>query len=244
MKLNGRALPLRTNYFDVAPTHAVAPACAERFHAGFFGGEARGITFETGDFLFAIPDFAIGENAAQKTVPETLDALTDARNFGDVHTSADNHTDMLIANLQFGAIDQLSFDGPRIGRKLMRSRRAFRIDMSNFMAVGRKPIRDDHPMAAEVNALGTHVGSGRRVCHLDEFGSGALELRGQRVVRVVAKACVAQRSVRRIFAGSFSISAESLHPYVVNAVRGQRLFERLAIEMRQPSRHRESPDVD
>src|ERR1700722_1683253 len=103
VKLNGRALCLRTNYFYVAPAHAVAPARAERFHAGFFGGEARGIAFERGDFLFAVSNFALGENAAQKTVPETLDALTDARNFGDVHTSADNHTDMLIANLPFGA---------------------------------------------------------------------------------------------------------------------------------------------
>ncbi len=75
VELDGWALAFGADDFDVAPADAVIPSGAEGFHAGFFGGEAGGVTFEASGFGFAIEDFAFGEDAVEKTLTETLDGL-------------------------------------------------------------------------------------------------------------------------------------------------------------------------
>src|SRR5271163_1983350 len=100
MKLNGRTLPFRTHYFNIPPTNTATPSRAERLHPRFFGGKTRGIAFEAMASLFAVTNFAIGEYAPQKADAKALDALTNARNFGDVQAGANDHDDMLTAKLQ------------------------------------------------------------------------------------------------------------------------------------------------
>jgi preprotein translocase subunit Sss1 len=39
--------------------------------------------------------------------------------------------------------------------------------VKNFVSMSNKPVRDDHAMAAEVNALGAHVGGARVVRDLE-----------------------------------------------------------------------------
>src|SRR5208283_3362975 len=106
MKLKGGTLPLRPHHFDIAPADAVTPSRAERLHSGFLGGKARGIAFKAARFSFAVTDFAVGENAAKKAVAKALNAFADAGNFGDVHSGAQNHRD--IVNWQF-VIGNLDF---------------------------------------------------------------------------------------------------------------------------------------
>src|SRR5208282_1504032 len=113
VKLNGRTLPLRAHHFDVAPPDAVTPSRAQRFHAGFLGGEARRVAFKAAGFSFAIKDFANGENAMKKAVAEPLNALADARHFGDVHSGAKNHKSIVnckfvIGNFEFTHARELS----------------------------------------------------------------------------------------------------------------------------------------
>src|SRR6202167_1142127 len=98
VKLNGRTLPFRAHDFDVAPADSATPTCAQGFHPRFFGGEAGGVTFEAARFSFAISNFAVGENAPKKTFAEAFDAFADARDFGDIDSSANDHRDMLMAN--------------------------------------------------------------------------------------------------------------------------------------------------
>src|SRR5690242_9213782 len=47
VEFDGGALSFGTDNFDVAPTDAVTPSGAEGLHAGFFGGKARGVAFES-----------------------------------------------------------------------------------------------------------------------------------------------------------------------------------------------------
>src|ERR1700747_2139410 len=77
MKFNRRPLSPWPHYFDVAPADGVIPSCAERFHSGFFGGEASGITFKAAGFPLAVCDFAFGENTIQETVSKTLNRFAD-----------------------------------------------------------------------------------------------------------------------------------------------------------------------
>ena len=73
----------------------------------------------------------------------------------------------------------------------MRPRWVFSVDVEDLVPMRHEPIGNNHAMAAEVHALGTHVGSARRVRNLKQFIGGTLELGRQSVVGVVAKAGVA-----------------------------------------------------
>lgn len=95
MKLDGRALAFWPHHFDITPSYATAPTRAERFHSGFFGGEAGGITFKAPGPPFAVTDFSVGEDATKKAVAETLDGFADARHFSNVDSGAENHRDIV-----------------------------------------------------------------------------------------------------------------------------------------------------
>jgi hypothetical protein len=99
VKLNGRPLPFRAYYFDIAPANPSTPSGPQCLHPRFLGGKASGIAFEAPGFSFTISNFAVGKNATQKAVAEAPDAFADARNFGDVDPSAKNHKD--IVNCEF-----------------------------------------------------------------------------------------------------------------------------------------------
>src|SRR5208283_679817 len=102
VKLNGRTLAFWPHHFDIAPADAVTPSRAERLHPGFLGGEARGIAFKAAGFSFAVPHFALGEDAVEKAIAKALDAFADARNFGDVNSGAEDHRNIVKRQFGFG----------------------------------------------------------------------------------------------------------------------------------------------
>ena len=63
----------------VAPEHLLGMAGAERLHRGFFCREAAGKMNGRSASPLAIGDFAVGEDAVQKTVPVPFDCRGDAR---------------------------------------------------------------------------------------------------------------------------------------------------------------------
>src|SRR5215469_7922584 len=98
-------------------------------------------------------------------------------------------------------------------------------------------------MAVEVDSLGAHVGGGRLFGPSNEFGRGLLELGSEHIVGVVAETVIAQGDVRRFSENLLAISAEAFHPDVTQAGCGETLFERIAIEVRQPARHGKGSNV-
>src|SRR5579864_945624 len=91
VECHGRTASGHTDDLAIAPPHPMIPAGAERLHGGLFGGEARGIALEPVRLRIAIAHLSRGEDALQKTLPETLNRLADAGNFGDVDARAYDH---------------------------------------------------------------------------------------------------------------------------------------------------------
>src|SRR5579863_2055153 len=98
MESHGRASAGQARDFAVAPADAMIPASAQSLHRGFLGGETRCITLETIGLGIAVENFSRGEDALQKTVPEALNGLADAGNFGDVDACAYDH----VSAIRFG----------------------------------------------------------------------------------------------------------------------------------------------
>jgi len=76
--------------FDIDPAHAAAPAGAERFHRGFFRGEAAREPLILILEAFAVFAFSRRVEAAEKCFAVTLDGGFDAADFGDVDSEADD----------------------------------------------------------------------------------------------------------------------------------------------------------
>src|ERR1700676_633150 len=91
VKCHGRTASGLPEHFAIAPTHAMVPAGAQSFHGGFLGGEAGGIALHTIRLRIAIANLSGGKDALQETLPETLNGLSNARNFGDVDPCAYDH---------------------------------------------------------------------------------------------------------------------------------------------------------
>ena len=77
--------------FDVDPAHAAAPAGAERFHRGFFRGEAAREPLILILEAFAVFSFGRRVEPAEKCFAVALDGGFDAADFGDVDSEADDH---------------------------------------------------------------------------------------------------------------------------------------------------------
>jgi len=90
------------------------------------------------------------------------------------------------------------------------------IDVQHFMPVRDQPIRNQHTMAAEVNAFSAHICRARMLSHCDQVSDRMLELGSQHVVGVVAEAGAAQRDVRGIITNLFAATAESFHPDILD----------------------------
>ena len=97
------------------------------------------------------------------------------------------------------AVDYLAINHPRFGQELVGTHWPFRIDVKNFMALRQQPIRDNHAMTTEVDALGAHVRGTRLVRDPQEFGDCLVEFWRKRVIGVISKVGVAECGVRRIF---------------------------------------------
>jgi hypothetical protein len=82
----GGAAALLADYFQVDPTNSAAPAGAERFHGGFFGGETASVSLELILEALAICDFVECEDTAEERLAMALNGSLDARDFGDIHT--------------------------------------------------------------------------------------------------------------------------------------------------------------
>ena len=125
----------------------------------------------------------------------------------------------------------------------MRFQRAGSVNMHHLVSVRDQPVRNQHAMAVEVYALGAHVRGTGSLGHRDQIGHRLLELRGQRVIGVVAKARIAERNVRRVFAAFLAIASQGFHPHITDSGCGQSLFQGFSIELRQPPRHGECADI-
>src|SRR5581483_5487630 len=86
-----RTAAAEVGHFNIAPAESAAPAGAERFHAGLFRCEARGVALETIGFTFCIGDFAIGENASLETVAVAFEGFLHARDLAQIDARADDH---------------------------------------------------------------------------------------------------------------------------------------------------------
>ena len=93
--MKSRALALRAHNLDIAPPDAIAPSSAQSFHAGFLGGKAGRVALKAGGFRLTVTNFALGEDAMQEAVPIPLNRFANAGNFGDVHSGADDHADIV-----------------------------------------------------------------------------------------------------------------------------------------------------
>jgi YfiH family protein len=90
VKFHGGAAAALADDFDIDPADAAAPAGAERFHRGFFGGEAAGVALV---FIFealAVFAFGGGVKAAEDGFAVALDGGFYAADFGDVDSEADD----------------------------------------------------------------------------------------------------------------------------------------------------------
>src|SRR5208282_1054994 len=102
----------------------------------------------------------------------------------------------------------------------MWAHRTLSVDVKNFVPMRHQPIRDDQAMTAEIHTLGAHIRGARFPGDLEQFGGSLLELGCQRVVGIIAKASIAQRRMRRVFACRLAIPAELFGPDVSNALLG------------------------
>jgi len=142
------------------------------------------------------------------------------------------------------SIEQLAVNDSGFGRQLVRLDRAGGIDVQDLMSVRNEPVGDEHPVAAEVNMFGTHVGRGRCFRQPDNFCDRILKLSREHVVRVIPKTVIAQGEVWRVVEDCLAMASECLHPYIAYSGGGQRLFQRVTVELRKATRHWKCTDVD
>src|ERR1700680_3163790 len=91
VELDGGTASGLAAHFDVAPSDPMIPTSTDGFHRGFFGSEASRVTLNPVGFRFAVADLGLSKDPAQKAVAEACDGRFDARYFGYVDASANNH---------------------------------------------------------------------------------------------------------------------------------------------------------
>ena len=100
-------------------------------------------------------------------------------NFGNVNACAHDHVfAALFATLQqpVTTVNQFALHG-QLSRSAMSFYRAGSVDVHHFMPVRQQPVRNQHAMAAEVYALGTHIGNALAFGDCNQFSDRLLELR-------------------------------------------------------------------
>src|ERR1700690_1536750 len=119
------------------------------------------------------------------------------------------------------AIDDLAIDQPRFGHKLMLLDWPGSINMENLVSVSHQPVGNQHAMAVKIISLGAHVSGARLLGQFDQFGNAATEFLCEHVIRVIAKAVVAQRQVGRVIADLLAPPTKLFEPDVPNPGSGQ-----------------------
>src|SRR5207249_6306013 len=104
---------------DVAPTHRFAYPGAERFCHGFLAGKARSQMSFRKFHRHRIFDLAIRENAAQKTITESIDGTPNTHALDKIYTDT-NHAHLELSShlrscLALGS-PPLPFQGRGLGR--------------------------------------------------------------------------------------------------------------------------------
>ena len=80
----------RAHDLDVAPQHALRVAGAERLHRRFLRREPAGEMGRRVPAPRRVRNFAVGEDAAQKSIAVARDRRFDAVDFGRIHSDTDN----------------------------------------------------------------------------------------------------------------------------------------------------------
>src|SRR5207244_12930 len=132
-------------------------------------------------------------------------------------------------------INQLSIHHARFGGQLVSPYRPGGVDVQHLVAVGYQVVGDQQAVTAEIDSFGAHVSSTRVFGELDQFSRGVLELAGQRVVGVIAKAEAAQAYIGGIVADLLAAATEGFHPDILNVCRWKRLLKVFAIEIGRPA---------
>src|SRR5271166_3194250 len=98
-------------------------------------------------------------------------------------------------------------------------------------------------MAAKINSLSAHVSRARRLGQLDQFGNAAVEVLHEHVIRIIAKAIIAQGDIWRVLDDLLAPSPKLFEPDVSNVGIGQSSLQGFAIEVRQTARHGEGTNI-
>src|SRR5262249_53926930 len=77
--------------FDIDPSDAAAPACAERFHRSFFGGKPAGVALVFVLEALAVLALALRIYPAQERLAVALDCRFHAVHFCNIYSKADDH---------------------------------------------------------------------------------------------------------------------------------------------------------
>src|ERR1035437_8958957 len=81
----------QVGHFEILPGDTAAPARADRLHAGFLGGEARGVSLVLVGLALHVRDFRRRVDAADEFLSVALDGCPYARDFRQIHAGADDH---------------------------------------------------------------------------------------------------------------------------------------------------------
>jgi len=157
MKGDSRTTAGLANNFAIPPAHAVAPTRAQSLHRRFFRREARGVALDAVCLGVAIADFARRKDSLQKPVAKARNRLPDAWDLRNVNACADDH---ILETLQqpVATVNQLAVYHKGFGSKAVRFDWTRSVNVHHLVPMRDQPVRNQHAVAAEVYALGAHVG--------------------------------------------------------------------------------------
>src|SRR5216684_340469 len=91
MELQCRAAGRQIRDLEVAPANSPFPARADCFHAGFLGGEARGIAFVLVGLSLHISNLFFGVDALDESLAVPLNCLANAAHFRQIDADSNDH---------------------------------------------------------------------------------------------------------------------------------------------------------
>jgi len=142
-----RAAALFVGDFEIDPADAAAPSGAQRFHGRFFGGEAAGVALELVLETLAVFDFVGREDAAEEWLAAALDGRLDARDFGNIHTQANDQEIFLarerraLANCDYTYTFMAATKGSRAKSKIAKKRKPLLASASRWTECVQRGVR-------------------------------------------------------------------------------------------------------
>src|SRR4051794_1211006 len=82
----------QVNHLEIQERDPEVPTGSDGLHPGFFGCESRGEALRRVCLALAVRPFGGGEDATEKSVAESVDALPDTRDLDEVSSDAKNHS--------------------------------------------------------------------------------------------------------------------------------------------------------